>query len=315
MPQTLSSRSAVPREDHHGLMTDMYTNADGKRVIFRHHKTYLDCACGSQNLDNMAVETHLVAEKIGLPTRHRKDCLAHPDPFSPLMERKRNKQIRRQKAEQKRRMKEVLVAVINQEMEVTAEPVHNPYKDCTCDLVELYEKKSSQNGERGSSKYATEHRRIKDDQIRMLGKPCVVHELCCEKCHYARQDPNLRKPQAVRADDSKMDLGMTRANDTTSAERDRNDASSKSFEPPGYSSSKLSARSASAAIAKQTSKRLKRSPKPAVKQTVQQDHEKLARDILRAAGIHPYLPPLNAHLNVAHCVSDRDPRNKRARKR
>lgn len=296
----------MPAERARGLKIDMYIDSDGKPVVFKAHSSYLNCECGTTSFDqDQTIGLHLVGEILGNPTLHRDDCQAYPwrrrgngqKTIERIQKRRVEEEARKEKRAQKEKARMIKNVARKQSVEVMAEPVIDPRKNCICDLVELFEG-FSQGIVGCTDKYAAERRMIKDGQIRMLGKPCEAHELCCEECHYALLDSNWRNSQQMRVENTSADLEARAASGILNNEAGRNFTSTEPLEPPRYFSTKLSPEPASAADAIKACRTRKTLLKSAIEEKAQQDLQRLARDILRAAGFHPFLPPLNAHLGV-----------------
>lgn len=162
----------------------------------------------------------------------------------------------------------------------------------------LYKERLPQGLVRFAKQYATKRRRIKDSQIRMLGKPCEAHELCCGECHYALLNADWHKSKEMRVEDTSTDPEMRGGHDVMNNEPGRSFTSTEPLKTSTHFSTDSSPRPASVAELTKAYRTRKALPKPAGKQKVEYGQETLAHDILRAAGIHPWLPPLNAHLGV-----------------
>ena len=284
MPKTLSSRILTPAERIRGLTVGMYVDTDGKRVVFKAHSSYLNCDCGTVDLDqDRTISSHLVDEKVGNPTLHRTDCRTYPWRQRRNV-RKTMGQFQKRTIEEKARMRKMRR---KQDVEISVKPVIDTSRNCICDRVGLYEKRLFQGSEKSQVVDAAERRRIKDHQVRMLGEPCEVHDLCCEECHYGLWKYDWRNSQEKRLEYA-----------STNNEPGPNSTSIEPLQRVRCYSPKLLAGPAQASEAIKACSTHRTLPKSAVKQGVQHGPERLARDILRAAGIHPSLPPLNWHLGV-----------------
>ena len=179
-------------------------------------------------------------------------------------------------------------------------PIFNPFKNCVCDLSQLNHIKD---------KMSIPTRACHD------GKPCTLHERCCTQCHAARieGDPCEREEREKK----RQDLFAAYPNPSESPKvqvvivsPNRPAASSSSRQPVKSSKHRYSDSSKTSGAIKKARKSDSSALKAARLYTKQEcaklfderdaprsyESQTIARDILRAVGIHPTIPPLNAHI-------------------
>ncbi|KAL8823095.1 MAG: hypothetical protein Q9191_006179 [Dirinaria sp. TL-2023a] len=238
-------------------------------------------------------------------TMHQNDCPAYPwrrhrhgpRPIERIQKRRAEENAQKEQA-RIHKVRMMMELISKQDVEVSIESVLDPFRNCACDLMLLYQERLSQGVIRFAKEYAPRRRKIKLSQFRMLGKPCDAHELRCEKCHHALVDADWPESREMRVEDMSTSPEMRRGHGVVNIESRRSFTSTEPLKPSRHFSTDLSPRPTSAAESTKACRTCKTLPKSAGKQKVQHGRETLAHNILRAAGVHPWLPSGNAHLRA-----------------